>query len=123
MSEIGSGWVTLCVFLILRNKGPLFSRETAGRNLAPMISCIASYNDITNHRSSKNLELELEGMMSGKLRCMSKACDNFSISSLVLIRMANKATVNASYNSILVHNDVICRKNSHMCLVKYNHGL
>lgn len=61
--------------------------------------------------------------MSGKLRCMSKACDNFSISSLVLIRMANKATVNASHNSILAHNDVICHKNSHMCLVKYNHGL
>lgn len=61
--------------------------------------------------------------MSGKLRCMSKACDNFSICSLVLIRMANKATVNASHNSILAQNDVICHKNSHMCLVKYNHGL
>ena len=34
MSEIGSGCAALCVFLILGNKGPLFPREAAGRNLA-----------------------------------------------------------------------------------------
>ncbi len=54
MSEIGRGCVALCVFLILGNKGPLFPREAAGRNLAlwlalvPLLcaafSCISWYH-------------------------------------------------------------------------------
>lgn len=41
MSEIGRGCVALCVFLILWNKGPLFPREAAGRNLALWLALVA----------------------------------------------------------------------------------
>lgn len=41
MSEIGSGCVALCVFLILGNKGPLFPREAAGRNLALWLALVS----------------------------------------------------------------------------------
>lgn len=40
MSEISRGCVALCVFLILGNKGPLFPREAAGRNLALWLALV-----------------------------------------------------------------------------------
>lgn len=40
MSRISRGCVALCVFLILWNKGPLFPREAAGRNLALWLALV-----------------------------------------------------------------------------------
>lgn len=37
VKKVGRGCIVLCVCLILGNKGPLFLREAAGRNLAPWL--------------------------------------------------------------------------------------
>lgn len=55
----GNGQVTVCVFLILKYKDPLFPCKTAGKNLErvisrPIVSCVAFCAYLTNHTNSLN---------------------------------------------------------------------